>query len=454
MNGTIPRGTSDDRFDAVIAGGGVAGSAAAAALSRLGMQVAIIEPGLDDSRRLSGELIHQPGAAALEELGLLEAVYDGDGTPITGFSVRFGGAADSKVVHLPYGSPQSANPAFAMEHGRIRERMLAAAARLPGVHVLERSRITSVNLGSPDYAEVHVCSTSGTIVVRPRLLVGADGASSPVSRLAGVDQTRRRLSTLFGVLLESVSLPDPGFGHIFLGGSGPVLAYPVSPSAVRVMFDLPDTPAGPACPSACRASLEALPEPFRSEVGRRLDSTAMVAGASYTSTRSEITRGRLVLVGDAAGCCHPVTATGLTMCASDALRLRDALGATHGDIARALPLYARRRQGPQRTRMVAARVLYEVFCGHTPESKLVRDGLCEYWNLGSSRCAKSMALVSTADARLHVLLAELAHVIACGFGIRISKGWREGGLSARQTRILLDVSRLVLRHTGETLRTM
>jgi hypothetical protein len=105
--------------------------------------------------------------------------------------------------------------------------------------------------------------------------------------------------------------------------------------------------------------------------------------------------------------------------------------------------------------MVAARVLYEVFCGHTPESKLVRDGLCEYWNLGRSRCAKSMALVSTADARLHVLLAELAQVILCGFGTRISKGWREGGLlSARQTRILLDVSRLVLRHTGETLRTM
>jgi squalene monooxygenase len=462
MNGTIPRGTSDVKFDAVVAGGGVAGSAAAAALSRLGMQVAIVEPGLDDSRRLSGELIHQPGAAALDELGLLEAVFDGDATPITGFSVRFGGAADSRVVHLPYGSPQSASPAFAMEHSRIRERMLAAAARLPGVHVLERSRITAVDLGSPDYAEVHVTSSgtasgtsrSGTIVMRPRLLVGADGASSPVSRLAGVDQSRRRLSTLFGVLLESVSLPDPGFGHIFLGGSGPVLAYPVSPSAVRVMFDLPDTPAGPACPSDCRASLEALPEPFRSEVGRRLDSTAMVAGASYTSTRSEITRGRLVLVGDAAGCCHPVTGTGLTMCASDALRLRDALGSTHGDIARALPLYARLRQGPQRTRMVAARVLYEVFCGHTPESKLVRDGLCEYWNLGSSRCAKSMALVSTADPRLHVLLAELAHVILCGFGIRISKGWREGGLTARQTRILLGVSRLVLRHTGETLRTM
>ncbi len=459
MNGTISRGTGDPRFDqgrfdAVIAGGGVAGAAAAAALSQLGMQVAIIEPGLDDSRRLSGELIHQPGAAALEELGLLRAVYDGDATPVTGFSVRFGGSADSKVVHLPYGSSEAASPAFAIEHTRIRERVLAAAGRLPGVHVLEHSRITAVDLGHPDHAEVRVSSSAGTTVMRPRLLVGADGSSSPVSRLAGIAQTRRRLSTLFGFLLESVALPDPGFGHIFLGGSGPVLAYPVSPHAVRVMFDLPDTAAGPQSAADCRASLHALPEPFRSEVERSLDSAIVVAGASYTSTRNEITRGRLVLVGDAAGCCHPVTATGLTVCASDSLRLRDALADSNGDIARALPLYASRRLGPQRTRMVAARVLYEVFCGHTPESRLVRDGLCEYWNLGSARCEKSMALVSTADARLHVLLAELAHVILCGFGIRISKGWRDGGLSPRQTRILLDVSRLVLRHAGETLRTM
>src|SRR5579871_388531 len=136
MNGTISRGTGDPRFDqgrfdAVIAGGGVAGAAAAAALSQLGMQVAIIEPGLDDSRRLSGELIHQPGAAALEELGLLRAVYDGDATPVTGFSVRFGGSADSKVVHLPYGSSEAASPAFAIEHTRIRERVLAPRDACP-----------------------------------------------------------------------------------------------------------------------------------------------------------------------------------------------------------------------------------------------------------------------------------------------------------------------------------
>jgi 2-polyprenyl-6-methoxyphenol hydroxylase-like FAD-dependent oxidoreductase len=332
--------------------------------------------------------------------------------------------------------------------------MLAAVAGFPGVHVLDRSRIASIDLTHREYAQVRISSRTGDMVMHPRLVVGADGASSPVSRMAGIDRPRRRLSTLFGFLVEGKSLPDPGYGHIFLGASGPVLAYPVSSHAVRVMFDLPDTPAGPQRLVGCRTSLEALPEPFRGEVGGLLDSAGIVASASYTSTGNEITRGRLALVGDAAGCCHPLTATGLSVCARDALRLRDALLAANGDIDRALPLYARRRRGPQRTRMVASRVLYDIFCGQDSESGLLRDGLCRYWRGSTARCAKSMELVSTADERLRVLLAELAYVILCGVGSRVSKAWHEGELTLQQTRILPALFRLVLRHAEETLRTM
>ena len=78
---------SDSRFDVVVAGGGVAGSAAAAALSRLGYEVAIVEPGLDASRRLAGELVHDAGAAALAELELLPAVAAFERTEVAGFSV-------------------------------------------------------------------------------------------------------------------------------------------------------------------------------------------------------------------------------------------------------------------------------------------------------------------------------------------------------------------------------
>lgn len=432
------------KFDVVVAGGGAGGCAAAAAMSQLGYRVAIVEPGIDASRRLAGELVHDTGAAALAELGLLDALHAGDRMDVTGFSVRFGGAADSKVVRLEYrrqGEP--AQSAFAMEHGLIRHRLLEAVGTFRGVTVLDGSRITGVDLSDGDSARVRVSSQTGEIEMRPRLLVGADGASSPVSRLAGIEQTRRRVSTLFGLLLQDKSLPDPGYGHIFLGGAGPVLAYPVSRRAVRIMFDVPGRPAGSPAATACRDSLHTLPEPFRCEVASGLETSPVVASASYSAAAREIARGRLVLVGDAAGCCHPLTATGLTVCASDAVRLRDAVRDAAGDFSRALPLYARRRRAPQRTRLVLARALYDVFCAQTPESRLMRGGLAEYWNGRGQRQAKSMALVSMAEGRLRVLLMEVAHILVSSFGARMSGG----------SRALLGLSRLVLRHAGETLRT-
>ena len=61
-----------------------------------------------------------------------------------------------------------------------------------------------------------------------------------------------------------------------------------------------------------------------------------------------------------------------------------------GDIAHALPIYARRRRAPQRARLMLARALYEIFCAHTPELRLVRDGLREYWREDERNCDVSM----------------------------------------------------------------
>ena len=65
--------------DVIIAGGGIAGTAAAAALAQLNYRVLVVEPGLDHTRRLAGELIHPPGVAALRDLGLLACLQQAGG---------------------------------------------------------------------------------------------------------------------------------------------------------------------------------------------------------------------------------------------------------------------------------------------------------------------------------------------------------------------------------------
>jgi hypothetical protein len=43
-------------------------------------------------------------------------------------------------------------------------------------------------------------------------------------------------------------------------------------------------------------------------------------------------------------------------------------------------------------------------------------------------------------------------VMLHGLGTRILEAWRQGGIFPRQTRVLLGLSRLLLRHASEALR--
>ena len=56
--------------DVVVAGGGVAGVSVAAALGEGGYEVLVVEPGLDRTKRLAGELVHPPGVTDLGTLRL------------------------------------------------------------------------------------------------------------------------------------------------------------------------------------------------------------------------------------------------------------------------------------------------------------------------------------------------------------------------------------------------
>src|SRR3989442_8586796 len=115
----------DMNCDVIIAGGGVAGSAAAAVLSGFGYHVLVIEPGLDHARRLAGELIHPPGVAALQELGLLACLEQAGAVPVQGFAVLPG------PYRLPYKEvPEFTMQGLAMDHATMAEAFLRAMRKL------------------------------------------------------------------------------------------------------------------------------------------------------------------------------------------------------------------------------------------------------------------------------------------------------------------------------------
>ncbi len=397
--------------DVVVAGGGVAGASVAAALAEFGYRVLIVEPGIDASKRLTGELVHPTGVGDLSALGLLEPLRQGGGAPVNGFAV-FPEARESTACVLPYAEvPGLRSQGWAVDRGAIGERLLAAVEELPHVRVWRGARVSGVEIDRPDSVRVTISQDGNEQALRARLVVGADGATSRLRRMAGIGETRVQIARMVGYLLRGSHLPQPGFGNVFLDGPAPTLAYETGNDAVRVMFDIPASGCGPQVVQQDPAYLAAIPEPFRHDVRQAIDTQAPLACASYSVVPHVVAKGRVVLVGDAAGCCHPLTATGLSVCTRDALRLRQALREANGDIPAALSRYVALRAGPDRTRRALADALYAAFSASTPEMRLLRGSILWYWRHSPRGRAVSMALLTTHEGRMSVLAFEYARVV-------------------------------------------
>jgi 2-polyprenyl-6-methoxyphenol hydroxylase-like FAD-dependent oxidoreductase len=399
--------------DVVVAGGGVAGASAAAALGEIGFEVLVVEPGLDRTKRLAGELIHPPGVTDLATLGLRDHLPQESVVPVLGFAVVPEG--DAAAYILRYGEIPGLEPhGLTIEHTDLAAGLEKALARLSHVTVWSGARLTGVDLHHPDFAAVTVTRDGRDTALRARLLVAADGASSPTRALAGIGHERVRISRMAGYLLRDVRLPHPGFASVFLGGPAPTLAYAIGNDAVRLMFDVPANAHGIEAPSRNDAYCRALPGPFRSQVRPELSSQKALVSVNYSIQPDAVCLGRLALVGDAAGCCHPLTATGLTASTRDAIHLRQALRET-GDVPAAVRRYATLREGPQRTRVALAESLYRAFSEQTPEMRLLRDGILRFWQRSRRGRAASLALLSTHEGRMSMMA--LCYANAVGYAM-------------------------------------
>jgi hypothetical protein len=131
-------------------------------------------------------------------------------------------------------------------------------------------------------------------------------------------------------------------------------------------------------------------------------------------TRRCAARG-VALIGDAGGCSHPITASGMTVALNDIHTLATELARSGcADSARldeALWRYQAARYEFVRAREILADALYAVFrCGEGATA--VRGGLSRYWSSGCRARAASIALLSGHESRLWAFVAEYVLVVA------------------------------------------
>jgi 2-polyprenyl-6-methoxyphenol hydroxylase-like FAD-dependent oxidoreductase len=419
---------SSNHYDVVIIGAGLAGCATARALRDADpsgrRRIALIDKCTDVHPQFSGEFIHPRGAEILDKLGFYEPLVEAGAVDVDGFLVFE--HADAQPIELEYGAVPNRRPRGLSVHHKTLVRTMRAQLR--GVEGIDmREGWSLVDLVQDDG------NVSGVVLLDPEkkrhtltcdLVVAADGKNSSVRKLAGIsDAGRETIGFTAGVSVTNATLARDTYAHVMLGAWGPVLAYPIQNEkdgtvTTRVTIDLPkELPAkGPALKDhVIDAFVPFLPAPLAAEVAeavRKHPGNLYMAPTVNLPAPTALRRG-VVLAGDAGGCSHPVTASGMTMGLRDAETLgeeaaRRAAVSTDEPWfdAASLRRYRAEHDRYVPTRQALADAIYEAFRGEYEGSRAIRRALFEYWGSGPSARSRSMALLSCSESRPSVFLTE------------------------------------------------
>jgi len=321
-------------YDAVVVGAGPAGSVAALVLARGGARVALADKAAFPRDKACGDLIGPRGVQVLTDLGV--TVPDaGHGSDLLAVGPS---GARSRLPAFPgrgYPGHGIVVPRMAFDHA-LREAALAAGA------VGVRARITAVDR-DPGTGPVRAVLASDGQRLAGDVIIGADGALSPVARLAGMLDPG---SALWGfavrayvpgevplpllVLLESAPWRIyPGYGWLFPGADGQAnVGIGIGMGGTRRSVPLRDDLDRFTALLRSRGDLRPA-----AEVGPVIGGWLRMGGTGVPPAA-----GNVLLTGDAAGLINPLQGEGI---APAMISARLAAEAVLADPCRAGPAYTR-----------------------------------------------------------------------------------------------------------------
>jgi squalene monooxygenase len=372
------------QYDVTIIGAGPAGTVAAIAFARRGASVLLAEANPKAASRFAGEWMHPPGVKVLERLGLLPLASARGHESGQGFAVF---PDDGDVpIRLPY--PDGA-VGLSFEHQDLVEELRTRAAATPEIDYIPGARVIAIEDGSIKIRHKEL----GERTVSTGLVVGAEGRGRSVSRrYLGLPDKSTPLSWMAGVDLRDVELPFEGYGHVILGGPGPILIYPIGPGRARACIDIPLD----RCPSRRDTALlwrmfrpvlpGALVAPFRVA----LQEKRVVWTSIGFRTHSHHGRGNVALIGDTVGFSHPLTAVGLTLGLDDAETLAASRDVQH---------YQRQRERPCYVAELLSNSLYHVLSREDASIEPIRTAIYRMWGDSEAERRRTMRILITEDYR-------------------------------------------------------
>ncbi len=298
-------------FDAVIAGGGPAGSAAAIVLAEAGLKVAIVDKSQFPRNKACGEYVSAGAVEQLRALGL-ESLLAPAAAPLDGIRLNGNGVR----VELRF-----SKAGWAISRVRLDDELLRLAISSGAAFV--QARVEDVREEAPG-SLVTVREPSGeTRDLRARYVVGADGAHSVIARKCGLSvaprgEQRFALGGHYGGLCEL-----DRFVEMFVEGRSYFAVNPFDAAHANIMVIVREKDLSSRKNDVDRFIRErarALSGDAARFSGAQLEGKRVAVGPLSHSTRG-VTAGNVLLAGDAAGFIDPFTGQGIY------LALRGGIGA-------------------------------------------------------------------------------------------------------------------------------
>lgn len=223
-------------YDAIVVGGGLAGSALADQLARSNHSVLILERETRFKDRVRGENMLPWGVAAARRLGIYDDLVAAGGHPAPIWMTYAMGRAD------PPRDLRSTTPGgdsmLNMFHPDLQETLLARAIA-SGTEVKRGATVLGVDAGPGKSPSVTFEHNGATQTLNARIVVGADGRASQMRTWAGFEVQRNPdLLTIAGTLLEGTNVPDDG-AHLCMGPGIATFWAPLGGQRSRTYFIYP-----------------------------------------------------------------------------------------------------------------------------------------------------------------------------------------------------------------------
>ncbi|MEQ5868466.1 UbiH/UbiF family hydroxylase [Sagittula sp. NFXS13] len=357
-------------YDITISGGGIAGLTAAAAFAQAGFSTLVVDPTPPvtdreaDGSDLRTTAFLQPAQMFLDEVGLWPRLAE-YAMPLTTMRiVDAGGEVAEPRVIKDFKSVDISDKPFGwnLPNWLLRREMTARLAEL--AHVDFRPGTATTGLFTRE-GEARVSLSDGSRI-RTRLVIAADGRSSPMRQAAGIGVKTTRFGQKALAFAVTHPIPHDNVSTEIHRTGGPFTLVPLPdhdgrPSSAIVWMD-----SGPEC--ARRMALS--PEELEAEMSER--SCHLFGPLSLASRRTvwpiiaqeadRLSGQRIALVAEAAHVVPPIGAQGLNMSLKDIIALRHLAVAAPdrlGD-AQMLDAYHNRRAADVRARVAGITALNRI----------------------------------------------------------------------------------------------